>query len=118
MQEELPLGNAPGIKYDSNKPEYSLLPPHALEEIVKVLSFGAKKYARDNWRKLDDAERRYFDAAQRHIWAVAKGEDLDPESGLPHEAHALCCLLFILQLKLEHPKYPLSINKNPYETKS
>jgi hypothetical protein len=115
-QPELPLGL--GVKYDLGKLEFSLLPPHALDEVVKVLNFGSKKYARNNWRKLQDAERRYFDAALRHIWALAKDEPIDPESGLSHEAHAICCLLFILQLKLENPHYPLSINKNPYETKS
>ena len=34
---------AGGIKYDGDKPRYELIPPHALEEMVKVLTIGAKK---------------------------------------------------------------------------
>jgi hypothetical protein len=89
-----------GIKYDNGKPEYGLLPPFALEEVAKVLTFGAAKYDRENWRKLDDIERRYFDAAQRHVWAIKRGETHDPESNLHHLAHSITCLLFLLELEL------------------
>jgi len=37
-----------GRKFDGGKLEYGLLPPLALEETVKVLTFGAQKYERDN----------------------------------------------------------------------
>jgi hypothetical protein len=87
-----------GLKYDGGKPEYGLLPPVSLDEIAKVLTVGAKKYSRDNWRYVDDAPRRYFDALQRHVWAWKRGEHLDPETGLPHLAHAGCCLMFLLEL--------------------
>ena len=33
-----------GRKFDGNKLEYGLLPAFALEETVKVLTFGAQKY--------------------------------------------------------------------------
>lgn len=89
-----------GIKYDNDKPEYGLLPPFALEETVKVLTFGAKKYDRDNWRKLDDLHNRYFNAAQRHLWAIKRGETHDPETGMHHAAHAMCCLLFLLESEI------------------
>ena len=96
-----------GIKYDHGKPEYGLLPPHALEEVAKVLTFGATKYDRDNWRKIDDLDRRYFDAAQRHMWATKQGDSEDPESELHHLAHAITCLLFLLETELQ----PDIINK-------
>lgn len=96
-----------GIKYDNGKPEYGLLPPFALEEVAKVLTFGAQKYDRENWKKVDELERRYFDAAQRHLWAIKRGEDRDPESGLHHLAHAATCLLFLLESELN----PNIINK-------
>ncbi|NLA84833.1 MAG: hypothetical protein GX854_09995 [Clostridiales bacterium] len=40
-----------GIKYDSEKLRYDLFPVEALEEITKVLTYGAAKYSPDNWRK-------------------------------------------------------------------
>lgn len=87
-----------GMKYDSEKPDYSLIPPHALEETVKVLTFGANKYSPGNWKKLNSAWNRYFAAAQRHMWALQRNEENDPESGYHHAAHAACCLLFMLEL--------------------
>lgn len=86
-----------GRKFDGGKLEYGLLPPLALEEVVKVLTFGAQKYDRDNWQKVPDSKRRYFDALQRHVWAWKRGEQLDPESGIHHLAHAMCCLMFLYE---------------------
>ena len=86
-----------GRKFDGGKLEYGLLPPKALEATVEILTFGAQKYARDNWKHVDDAKRRYFDALQRHVWAWKQGEQLDPESGKHHLAHAMCCLMFLYE---------------------
>ena len=90
-----------GIKYDSAKPKMNLLPPKAILEVAKVLTFGAEKYDAENWRKLDDLQNRYTAGALRHIFAHMDGEELDPETNLSHLAHALCCLLFKLEIKLE-----------------
>jgi hypothetical protein len=95
-----------GIKYDKEKPDYSLIPPTALNGVVKVLTFGAEKYDRHNWKKLDNLDDRYFAAAQRHLWAVMRGETHDPESGEHHYAHALCCIMYLLEF------YSLQDNKN------
>jgi hypothetical protein len=93
-----------GRKYDGGKLEYGLLPPLALEETVKVLTFGAQKYERDNWQKVGDAKRRYFDALQRHVWAWKQGEQIDPESGIHHLAHAMCCLMFLYEHDIMYSK--------------
>ena len=90
-----------GLKYDSEKPKMNLLPPKAIVEISKVLTFGAEKYDAENWRKLDDLQNRYTAGALRHIFAHMDGEDLDPETNLSHLAHAMCCLLFKLEIALE-----------------
>ena len=92
---------ASGIKYDSEKPKMNLLPPKAIVEISKVLTFGAEKYDAENWRKLDDLQNRYTAGALRHIFAHMDGEELDPETNLSHLAHAMCCLLFKLEIELE-----------------
>jgi hypothetical protein len=85
-----------GRKYDSGKPEFSLLPPWALESVAKVLTFGAEKYDIDNWKHVSNGDYRYRNAALRHINDYVKGEKNDPESGCNHLAHAICCLMFIL----------------------
>ena len=72
-----------------------LLPSEALEEIAKVLGFGAKKYAPNNWRK-GFAWSRLLAACFRHLFAYSRGERVDAESGLSHLAHAGAMLLFLL----------------------
>ena len=95
-----------GRKFDGNKLEYGLLPPLALEATVDVLTFGAQKYERDNWKNVPDSKRRYYDALQRHLWAWKKGEILDKESGKQHLAHAMCCLMFLYEHDiLTHVKF-------------
>lgn len=85
-----------GMKHDSGKLDYTLVPWDGLEDVVKVLEFGAQKYSRDNWRKVENADARYMAAAFRHLVAHQNGEVNDPESNLPHLAHAGCCILFML----------------------
>lgn len=85
------------MKYDSEKLRYSLIPSAVLAEEAKVMTFGAKKYTADNWRKCDDLSR-YVDAMYRHVEAWRMGEKLDPESGAHHLAHARCCLAFLMEL--------------------
>lgn len=89
-----------GRKFDSNKLQYGLLPILSMKDVVKVLTYGAKKYEKDNWKYVPDGENRYFDAALRHIWAHKEGEINDPETGMSHMAHAICCLMFINDLNL------------------
>lgn len=87
-----------GLKFDSEKPRMGLLPPRALESVARVLTFGAKKYAPDNWKYVENGKSRYADASLRHITAYLKGEDHDPETGIHHLSHAICCLMFIVDL--------------------
>jgi hypothetical protein len=86
--------NATGLKYDDEKVRVDLLDPEWLEQVGQVLTFGAKKYAAHNWRG-GISFSRLIGAALRHTLAIMRGEDTDPESGLPHSAHASCCLMFL-----------------------
>lgn len=96
-----------GIKFDGDKPKWSLVPWKQFLEVVKVLGYGEKKYTQtlpdgtvisgaDNWKIVKGRRRRYFDAALRHIIAWKEGERFDSDTKLPHLAHAICCLLFLL----------------------
>lgn len=84
-----------GIKHDAGKADIALLPPEALVAIAEVFTFGAKKYAADNWRG-GFSYRRVVSALLRHLYAWLRGEDNDPESGLSHIAHAGCNVMFLL----------------------
>ena len=85
-----------GIKYDTDKVRWELMPWSELEQVAKVMAYGAEKYDADNWKHLGGARPRYFAAALRHLFAWWRGETDDPESGLPHLAHAACNVLFLL----------------------
>jgi hypothetical protein len=85
-----------GIKFDGEKLRWDLLPWEEVSEIVDILTFGAKKYADNNWQHVPNRRTRYFAASMRHLTKWFMGERLDPESGRNHLAHALCCILFLL----------------------
>ena len=91
-----------GIKYDSGKLPMSLLPFESLEEITKVLKYGAEKYAPDNWKFVPEAMKRYEDALLRHFSAYKKGEKNDSESGLSHLSHVACNALFLVWFDLQN----------------
>lgn len=74
-----------------------LVPPGPLLELSKVYGFGATKYDDHNYIKGYDWSLSYG-AMQRHLMAWSSGEDLDPESGRMHLAHAawhcFCLMVF------------------------
>jgi hypothetical protein len=86
-------------KHDTGKRRYDLLPYDALDSVIAVLEHGASKYGAGNWEK-GPAWSRYWCAAMRHLTAYWRGEDLDPESGLPHLSHSVCCVLFLLSYQI------------------
>ena len=97
QQQSVPSDKA--VKFDAGKLPYHLVPWDAMDCIVKVLQFGAAKYGERNWEQ-GGHWLRNFSALIRHVSAWVQGEDLDPESGLPHLAHAGCCILFALAFQL------------------
>lgn len=99
-----------GLKYDDGKLMYDLLPPKAIEEVVKVLTYGAKKYAPNNWKKVDEWRSRYIAALMRHFEKYRQGEMINVETheGKPHEqyhlANVICCAIFLLEQELNFEK--------------
>ena len=92
-----------GTKYDGAKIRMDLLPPEFLIGVSAILTFGAAKYDDHNWR-LGIEYSRIYGAAQRHLVAWSMGEEIDPESGLPHLWHAACNLSFLISFE-EDEKY-------------
>lgn len=94
----------PGTKYDGSKPRVDLLPIYPILEEAKVLTYGAAKYDARNWEKGFDWSRAYG-ALLRHLFAFWQGEDIDPESGLHHLAHAACELDFLFEFTRTHKEF-------------
>jgi hypothetical protein len=95
-------GTRPGTKDDGHKPRWHLLPYDALEQVVRVMERGAEKYGEDNWKRVPNKQDRYWDAMMRHMTAYNNGQELDPEFGTHHMAHAACCALFVLWADMMH----------------
>jgi hypothetical protein len=77
------------------------LPLHLWPETATLtgsLAFleGALKYGRNNWRDAGVRATIYIDAVKRHINAWAEGEDVAPDSEIPHLGHALACLAILV----------------------
>lgn len=93
-----------GVKHDTGKLRYTLLPWLGIDEVARVLEHGAAKYGEENWRIVEDARVRYIDAALRHIREDMRGITRDPDSGHRTLAHAVSSLLFILEMDQEAAK--------------
>lgn len=104
-----------GLKHDQGKPRFDLIDAYATEELAKVLTFGAAKYAEENWRK-GISFKRLIAAAKRHINAIEQNQDLDSETGLSHAAHAMCCMMFLLWMQKHRPE--LDDRYNPDKLKA
>lgn len=83
-----------GKKDDREKTRLDLISPWAMEGLGQVLTYGARKYDDNNWRK-GMKWSRLIGAAKRHLAEFEKGVDIDPESGMPHIDHAMACIHFL-----------------------
>lgn len=100
------------VKADKGKPPICLLDRDFIEGTAQVMAFGAEKYSRNAWRK-GIAHTRLLDAAMRHIIAIIDGEDIDPESGLPHRHHACASLNMYCGMTVIHPELDDRYKKSP-----
>jgi hypothetical protein len=102
-----------GIKYDSDKVRLDLWPVRAYLAIGQVITLGAKKYSPRNWQGLENFDDRFYSALQRHLTSWRLGEKNDPETGLPHLAHAGCNLVFLLSRELGFDPMPRDSTDGP-----
>lgn len=86
-------------RFNDGKLQWSMVDFKSLEDMVRVMEFGAKKYGRNNWKKgLKTTE--IVDSMLRHIYAYLDGEDVDPESGINHTGHIMCNAMFLSHMHL------------------
>ena len=90
------------LRFNDGKLQWSLVDFESLEPMVKVLEFGAKKYAPNNWKKGLETTK-IIESMLRHTFALLKGENNDPESGINHVGHIQCNAMFLAKM-LQDPK--------------
>jgi uncharacterized HAD superfamily protein len=83
-----------GLRYNEGKLRYDLVQPYAHEQMVKILTLGANKYAERNWEN-GMKWTTVIASLKRHLAAIEKGEDYDKESGELHAAHIACNAHFL-----------------------
>lgn len=81
-----------GIKFDSGKPRYDLIPPEPLDGLANLYALGAKKYEDRNWEQ-GLKWSRVFSAMMRHAWKWFRGEDYDGEDGQHHLLSVIWCAM-------------------------
>lgn len=92
------------MRFNEGKRQWSLVDFECLEDMVRVLEFGAKKYDRDNWKK-GLPMRAQCESMARHLFALMGGEINDPETGLPHWAHIQCNAMFMAHTFKHHQRF-------------
>jgi Domain of unknown function (DUF5664) len=76
----------------TTKRRYELIEPEFLAVLADVMTWGLTKYPKDNWKHVD---LNHMGSILRHIEAHRNGQILDPESGLPHLAHATARIMML-----------------------
>jgi len=86
----------PKLILGSRKAPLRLVPPAAIIYTSIVQELGGNKYGFFNWRQLHVSHVTYLEAAMRHLLLAMDGEEIDPETGVPHEANVVACMAIIL----------------------
>jgi hypothetical protein len=105
-----PKQHEPGAKLDQDKPEMELVIngfPRAVEAIGNLATFGKNKYSREGFLHVDNAINRYTSAMIRHMVAKAKGELIDPETGLTHASAVAWNAMAIVEIELRQAETEL-----------
>lgn len=92
-----------GLRYNQGKTRHDLVPTFAQEQYAKVLTKGAEKYAERNW-ELGMPWSKVLASLERHLQAIKRGEDFDPETGILHSAHVMCNAGFLTEYYKIYPQ--------------
>jgi len=96
---ELPDGN-PKTIHGVSKPGIEGVPPAPLFMVGEVMRLGIRKYGLTNWRHDPISASVYYNAAVRHLMSWWDGQNNDIESGQPHLAHAVACLMILMDARM------------------
>jgi hypothetical protein len=89
----LKINHNKALRYNNGKPKWSLINYESLIPLIRVLEFGANKYAPDNWKK-EMEPKEILNSLQRHLADLMDGKTVDEESGLPLIGHIMANAMF------------------------
>ncbi len=81
------------MRFNEGKVDWTQMHYKSMEPMIRVLEFGARKYAKKNWMKEMDPDQ-IMNSLQRHVAAIMDGEIIDSESGIAHMGHIQCNAMF------------------------
>lgn len=84
-----------------NKAPLHLVPGSFKAMTALALAEGALKYGSNNWRVAGVRASVYKSALERHMDKWWNGEDIDPETGVPHLANAAACLAVLIDSRAQ-----------------
>jgi hypothetical protein len=89
-------------RINDGKPRMDLVPVSMMNALARVLTYGAKKYDADNWRRGFKYSVPYA-CLLRHLTQWWDGEDRDKESGLSHLDHVAANLAMLIEFERDCP---------------
>ena len=90
------MGEDPKGAEGKKKTQLQLLPSAFNKATADALAYGASKYGPWNWRATRVQTMTYVGAIRRHLDRFLEGEDIDPESGVPHLGHIAASVAILL----------------------
>ena len=97
------IREAAAVKNDDGKLRFDLVPVRPFEELARVYTIGAKKYADRNWEN-GLSWGRVFGAMMRHAWAWWRGERHDLQDGQHHLSSVAWCAFALMEYERTHPE--------------
>lgn len=94
LKKEGTVSETGSLRYNTGKPQMSNIPPEFLLEMAKVMTMGAEKYGKNNW-KLGNKMSVPYDSLKRHLYSFVMGETIDDESKCHHLAHLAVNAMFM-----------------------
>jgi len=103
---------------ENGKPQLSLLPRDALEQVARAFEDGINKgYIRNDWKGVVPLSK-HQDALLRHALAPNDGEIWDNDSGMLHWAKVACNALMLIHNYLNHSKLNDLSHEQPISNKN
>lgn len=84
------------LRYDSGKPNWTLIDFKTIEPMVRVMEYGATKYQEGNWKLPPNDPKQPLQSAFRHLIALVSGEEIDEESGVSHAGHVMTNMMIYM----------------------